>query len=150
MCRVPQVSKKFTEVREFYDYLLNRLNVKFAARVAAENPEHHEFSLPLNKKLTYNELSERVGEHLGVDPTHLRFSPVHAQTGRPKNPIRHTTNFTLGQILNTTYSTYGPPNSRSDALYYEVLECSMAELEQRKGVKITWLPEGQNKEVRVS
>jgi ubiquitin carboxyl-terminal hydrolase 7 len=143
--RLPDVQRKFTEAREFYDYLLNRIVVRFAPK----NSETGEFSLPLNKKLTYSELCERVAEHIGAEASHIRFFPVNTQTGRPKNPLRHTTTYTLGQILSPSYTAYGSQSHRSDALYFEALECSVQELEQCKSVKITWLPDGQNKEVSI-
>ena len=36
---------------------------------------------------------------------------------------------------------------KSDALFYEVLDLSLKEMEQRKAIKVTWLPEGLLKEV---
>ncbi|KAF2663246.1 cysteine proteinase [Microthyrium microscopicum] len=139
---MPVIQRKFTEVREFYDYLLNRTTVRFAPK----NNDGEDFVLALNKKLMYDDFSRAVGEHLNMDPRYLRFSTVNHQTGRPKQTIRHTINYNLGQILNpSTYSAYGA-SVRSDALYYEKLECTMAELEQRRSMKVTWLPEGQSKE----
>lgn len=36
-----------------------------------------------------------------------------------------------------------------DALYYEVLDTSLSEYETKKTLKVTWLIDGINKEVRV-
>lgn len=141
-----QAKGLYTEARDFYDYLLHRINVKFVARNAPDD-EAKIFELTLTKRMNYQQLAQRVGEYLGVDPTYLRFCPVNAQTGRAKNPIRHTTNHNLGTILSPGYSAYGAGlNQRNDALYYEVLEVSMSELEMRKTFKVTWLPEGIVKE----
>jgi len=41
---------------------------------------------------------------------------------------------------------YGYANQSPDTLYYEILEMSLTDLEQRKTVKVTWLPEGVTKE----
>jgi ubiquitin carboxyl-terminal hydrolase 7 len=73
---------------------------------------------------------------------------VNSATHRPKNPIKHTTNHNLGALLSpASYSTYSAGiNQRNDALYYEVLEVSMSELEMRKTFKVIWLPEGLQKE----
>lgn len=38
---------------------------------------------------------------------------------------------------------------RNDAFYFEVLEMSLAELDTKKNIKVTWLSEGITKEVRV-
>ena len=46
-----------------------------------------------------------------------------------------------------SYGGYGyAPTQSTDNLYYEVLEMSLTDLEQRKIVKITWLSEGITKE----
>ncbi|KAL1970798.1 hypothetical protein VTN77DRAFT_2632 [Rasamsonia byssochlamydoides] len=133
----------YTETRQYYDYLLNRMNVKFAPLKGSEGEE---FTLTLSRKMTYDQFSKKVGEHLNVDPTHLRFSPVIASTGKPKQPIKRNTNQNLYQILNGQYGTYGYSMHRSDALYYEVLETSLSEYETKKSLKVTWLPEGITKE----
>jgi hypothetical protein len=36
---------------------------------------------------------------------------------------------------------------RNDAFYFEVLEMSLAELDTKKSIKLTWLSEGITKEV---
>lgn len=43
---------------------------------------------------------------------------------------------------NTLNSTH-----RNDAFYFEVLEMSLAELDTKKNIKVTWLSEGITKEV---
>jgi ubiquitin carboxyl-terminal hydrolase 7 len=139
---------KPTEVKEFYDYLLNRINVTFFAK-GSESVDP--FTLLLSKRMTYDQLATKVGEHLNVEATHLRFSTINASTGRAKAPIRRNQVQSLGAILITpAYSLYGAAgNQRSDALYYEVLDMSLSELEQRKTIKLSWLPEGISKEVRM-
>src|SRR6202012_2664576 len=122
----PSFGGRIVEMREFYDYLLHRIKVKFAPKSSDESKKD-EFDLTLNKRMTYTELAAAVGKHLKVDPTHLRFSQVAVATNRPKPPIRYTTGHTLGQVLAPHYAAYGTPTHRPDSLYYEVLECSMAE-----------------------
>ncbi|KAL2010554.1 hypothetical protein VTN00DRAFT_6361 [Thermoascus crustaceus] len=133
----------YTEARQYYDYLLNRMNVKFAP---VKQGEGEEFTLTLSRKMTYDQFSKKVGEHLNVDPTHLRFAPVIASSGKPKQFIKRNIGQNLYQILNGQYGTYGYSMHRSDALYYEVLETSLSEYETKKCLKVTWLPEGVTKE----
>ncbi|KAL1974815.1 hypothetical protein VTN31DRAFT_5019 [Thermomyces dupontii] len=141
---LPQTAM-YTDARQYYDYLLNRMNVKFAPLKG----EGEEFTLTLSRKMSYEQFAKKVGEHLNVDPTHLRFAPVIASTGKPKQFIRSTVNQTLQQILNGQYGTYGYSMHRPDALYYEILEMSLSEYETKKLLKVTWLPEGISKEVSV-
>ena len=136
----------YTDAREFYDYLQNRIHIKFYPKVAAEQGDG-QFTLSLSRKMSYDQFSAKVGEHLKVDPTHLRFTTLFASTGKPKQPVRRGQAATLSQILNPSISAYANTNQRQDALYYEILEMSISELETKRNIRVTWLPEGVTKEV---
>ncbi|EYE98524.1 ubiquitin-specific protease UBP15 [Aspergillus ruber CBS 135680] len=137
----------YQDARQYYDYLLNKIDVFFAPIRVGEGDE---FTLTLNKKMTYDQFSKKAGEHLGVDSTHLRFAPVLASTGKPKPFIRRNPNQTaqnLDSILNPQMNGgYGYSLHRTDALYFEVLEMSLSDYESKKCLKVTWLPEGITKE----
>ena len=153
----------YLDAPTFYDYLLNRIVVHFgikpsgAQNVNVEPAENTKFSLYLSKKDTYDNLALKVSEHLSnvsntqVDPTHLRFSTVNAQNMKPRAVVKRSANATMASILTGVgsggYGGYGYSNQSPDTLYYEVLEMSLADLEQRKIVKITWLSDGVTKEV---
>jgi ubiquitin carboxyl-terminal hydrolase 7 len=132
------------EAKEFYDYLLHRISVEFVPRVAdSEDPS---FTLILSKKMTYNQFASKVAESLGTEPSHLRFTTVSA-AGKPKLPVKYNVNSTLNTILFPgPYSYSANSTQRPDAMFYEILDMSLVELEQRKPIKITWLPEGLSKE----
>jgi len=134
----------YTDARQYYDYLLNRIPVTFQARPPFEGEN---FTLNLSKKMTYEQFSAKVGEHLNVDPTHLRYATVNISTGKPKAFVKRTPGQTLHQILVASYSSYGYSSHRPDCLYYEVLETSLADFETKKLMKIVWLSEGIVKEV---
>jgi ubiquitin carboxyl-terminal hydrolase 7 len=132
------------EAKEFYDYLLNRISVEFVPKVADDDDPS--FALTLSKKMTYNQFAGKVAEYLGIEASHLRFTTVSA-AGKPKQPVKYNANSTLNSILFPgpySYSTNG--TQRPDAMFYEILDMSLTELEQRKPIKITWLPEGLSKE----
>ncbi|KAJ5562977.1 hypothetical protein N7535_002578 [Penicillium sp. DV-2018c] len=139
-------SALYTDARQFYDYLLNRMEVQFAPIKANEGDT---FTLALSRKMTYDQVAKKVGDHLKVDETHLRFAPVMASTGKAKPFLKRNVNQTLSQILNGQYGTYGYTMHRSDALYYEVLDMSLSDFESKKSFKVTWLPEGISKEESV-
>ena len=138
---------RYNDAREFYDYLLNRINVKFCPKIIAKDTEDDSFELTLSKKMTYDQFSTKVGEHLKVDPTHIRFSTVNATNGKPKAIVKRNNNQTLQQILTPPYTTYGSNTQAPNALFFEVLDLSLSELETKKHLKITWVSEGVTKEV---
>ena len=134
----------YTDVREFYDYLLNRKQVIFSPRIAAEGARES-FKLDLSRKMSYEQFSAKVGEYLKVDPTHIRFSTVNATTGKAKANIKRNAALSLNQILAPSFA-YGNSNQRDDALYYEVLDMSLSELDTKKNLKVFYVSEGQSKE----
>lgn len=135
----------YVEAKDFYDYLLNKISVEFVPRLP-EATELPTFSLTLSKKMAYDQFASKVAEHLKTDPSHLRFTTV-STAGKPKLPIKYNANSTLNNILFPGPYNYAASNTqRPDAMFYEVLEMSLKELEQRKPIKVTWLPEGLNKE----
>ena len=100
--------------------------------------------------MSYDQFSAKVGERLGVDPTHIRFSTVNSTSGKPKQIVKRNPNQNLWQILSPQFSTYNNSNQRNDALYYEVLDMSLSELDTKKILKLTWVSEGVTKEVCIS
>jgi ubiquitin carboxyl-terminal hydrolase 7 len=137
----------YVEAKEFYDYLLNRINVEFVPRLT-EQAELPTFPLTLSKKMTYDQFASKVADYLKTDPSHLRFTTC-STSGKPKLPIKYNANTTLNAILFPgPYNYSASATQRPDAMFYEVLDISLKELEQRKPIKVTWLPEGLSKEVR--
>ena len=137
----------YTDARQYYDYLLNRMAVQFMDRMA--DGDDGTFTLMLSQKMTYEQWTAKVGEQLKVDPTHLRFATVHLTTGKAKAYVKRAPTQTLRQTLSAQYSSYGYSQQRGDALYYEVLETSLADFETKKTVRVNWLVDGITKEESV-
>ena len=137
----------YTDSREFYDYLLNRKTVSFSPKLPTES-DSEIFKIDLSRKMSYEQFSAKVGEYLKVDPTHLRFSTVNSSTGKIKNSVKRNANQNLYQILSPQFGTYSNNNQRDDALYYEILDMSLSEMDTKKSLKISWVTEGMSKEVR--
>lgn len=136
------------DAREYYDFLENKRTVRFVAHPTRSDPdEYPQFDLVLNSKINYDTLSDRVGSHLKVPSTHIRLWTVNASTGNPKAPVRRGTNPSLRQILNPMNTNTLSSSQRIDAFFFEVLEMSLAELDTKKSIKVTWLSEGLTKEV---
>ncbi|KAK0727330.1 hypothetical protein B0T26DRAFT_637316 [Lasiosphaeria miniovina] len=142
-----KVSDRFDDAREYYDFLLNKKTVKFHAHPQKCDPQQFpSFEMVLNSKMSYDKLAEKIGDRLEVDPTHLRFYTVNASSYNPRTAIKRGPNQTLLSILNPTGYGQLNMNQRPDALFFEVLDMSLAELDTKKSIKITWLSEGISKE----
>lgn len=141
-------SERFEDAREYYDFLENKRTVRFHPHpTRCDQNQYPPFDLVLNSKINYDTLSERVSGYLNVPPTHIRLWTVNATTNNPKAPVRRGANPTLKQILNPLGSNSLSSSQRGDAFYFEVLEMSLAELDTKKSIKLTWLSDGITKEV---
>lgn len=147
--RRTRTSEHFEDAREYYDFLEHKRTVRFHPHTTrCDQAQYPPFDLVLNAKINYDALAERVGAYLSVPPTHVRLWTVNATTSNPKAPVRRGTNPSLRQILNPMGSNTTNSSQRTDAFYFEVLEISLAELDTKKSIKVTWLSEGITKEVR--
>ncbi len=105
--------------------------------------------MALNSKISYDKLAEKIGGRLNVEPTHLRFYTINASSGNPKAAVKARPPRRPSQTV-LVPGGYGGlnVNQRNDALYFEVLDMSLAELDTKKNIKLTLLGEGITKEVR--
>jgi ubiquitin carboxyl-terminal hydrolase 7 len=133
-----QATVTYTDARQYYDYLLNKILVTFRPKPGTEGQT---FVLGLSKKMNYDQFAAKVGEHLGIDPTHIRFATVAGNQIRMW--IKRHMTLSLQQLLQPQTAT-----QRSNALFYEILETSLADYETKKIMKVTWLSDGISKEVR--
>lgn len=141
-------SDHYEDAKEYYDFLCNKRTVMFDPHPQkCDAQQYPGFQLVLNTKISYDRLAEKVGETLGVPGTHLRFYTVNATSGNPRTAVKRTQNQTLMLILNPAGYGQLNMNQRTDCLYFEVLDMSLAELDTRKSIKITLLSEGITKEV---
>jgi len=131
------------DAKEFYDFLVNLTAVRFIPK----NQDHNEFTLPLSKKNTYDEIADKAGAQLEVPATHLRFWTVNSSTGLPRSHVKR--NQTLQQMLGLMTQYYLTNQVSHNQLYFEVLDMSLAELETKRLLKFIWLPEGVSKEEQV-
>jgi hypothetical protein len=96
-----------------------------------------EFNCILSKNMKYEQVAAKVAEHLKVQPTHLRFTSS-TSDGRPRNlPIKRTGPLSTVQQFMTHGGMPLP-----GIVFYEVLELSLADMESKREVTITWLPDG--------
>jgi len=143
---VPRKWDRFDDARDFYDFLCYKRDVRFQPHPRCESTELESFVLTLSVKTTYDQIVERVADHVGVEPTHLRLFTVNAATGGPKTPIRRGPTSNLGMMLSTNSYAHQNIQARADSLFFEVLDMSLAELDTKKNVKVIWLSDGISKE----
>ncbi|XP_026426184.1 ubiquitin carboxyl-terminal hydrolase 12-like isoform X3 [Papaver somniferum] len=123
LCRYP-------DVPTFLEYVHNRQVVHFRS---LEKPKEDDFCLELSKVLTYDDVTERVARHLGLDdPTKIRLTPHNCYSQQPKpQAIKYQGVDHLSEML-VHY------NQTSDILYYEVLDIPLPELQGLKTLKVAF------------
>ncbi|KAI5780859.1 hypothetical protein EDC01DRAFT_257890 [Geopyxis carbonaria] len=134
--------KHYKDAKEFYEFLLNLTKIRFQPKVAQANLQ--DFVLELSRKMSYDDVAEKVGQYLNVQPTHLRFTTVNANTGAARSAIKRASATTLQQMVTNQY--YTTTQISHNSLFYEILDMSLAELETKKILKFTYLPDGIAKE----
>lgn len=144
-------SGRIEDAAKYYDFLITKRVIHFSphpTRGIAPGDEFKMFALVLSSKYTYDQVAAKVGEKLGVDPTHLRFWTWNSTTNNPKTSVKRSQSQTLATILTPGYNSFSNNNQRNDSLYFEILDMSLSELDTKKPLKIIWLSEGIAKEVR--
>lgn len=121
---------RYPLVPAFLEYVKNRQVVHFRS---LEKPKEDDFCLELAKNHTYDDVVERVAQHLGLDdPSKIRLTPHNCYSQQPKpNPIKFRGVDHLVDML-IHY------NQISDILYYEVLDIPLPELQCLKTLKVAF------------
>uniref|UniRef100_A0A2N9EU99 ubiquitinyl hydrolase 1 n=1 Tax=Fagus sylvatica TaxID=28930 RepID=A0A2N9EU99_FAGSY len=114
---------------EYGDILLKQV-VRFRS---LEKPKEDEFCLELSKLHDYDDVVERVAQHLGLDdPSKIRLTSHNCYSQQPKpQPIKYRGVEHLSDML-VHY------NQTSDILYYEVLDIPLPELQGLKTLKVAF------------
>ncbi|XP_004498059.1 ubiquitin C-terminal hydrolase 12-like isoform X2 [Cicer arietinum] len=120
----------YPDVPSFFDYVQNRQVVRFRC---LEKPKEDEFSLELSKLHTYDDVVERVSQHLGLnEPSKIRLTSHNCYSQQPKpQPIKYRGVEHLSDML-VHY------NQACDILYFEVLDIPLPELQCLKTLKIAF------------
>jgi ubiquitin carboxyl-terminal hydrolase 7 len=121
---------RYPDVPSFLEYVHNRQVVRFRS---LEKPKEDEFSLELSKLHSYDDVVERVAQHLNLDdPSKLRLTSHNCYSQQPKpQPIKYRGVEHLSAML-VHY------NQTSDILYYEILDIPLPELQGLKTLKVAF------------
>jgi ubiquitin carboxyl-terminal hydrolase 7 len=136
------------DAKGYYEFLYNRRFIRLMPHPTRCNAEEYPaFDAVLSIRTTYDQLCERVGFHLGVEPTHLRLYTVNNNpSSSPRSVIKRSAAQNLHTIMNPQSYTTVNSSLRSDSLYFEVLEMSLAEMETKKVIRIILLSDGITKD----
>ncbi|KAL3422872.1 ubiquitin carboxyl-terminal hydrolase [Phlyctema vagabunda] len=136
---------RLEDASRYYEFLITKRNVHFAphpTRGAVPAEQFQRFQLTLSSKYSYDQVAAKVGEKIGIDPTHIRFWSWNSTTNSPKNSIKRNQSQNLHTILNPGYNSFSNTNQRNDGLFFEILDMSLSELDTKKSLKVIWLVEG--------
>ncbi|KKA29060.1 hypothetical protein TD95_002197 [Thielaviopsis punctulata] len=137
----------FEDARQYYDFLCNRRTLQLVPHpVRCDAAQYPQFALTVNQKLPFDGFLDRIAHKLDIPATHLRLWTINQTTSNPKNIVRSSSSMTIQSLMTPTGYNQYPVQYRHDALFFEVLEMSLAELETKKNVKVVWLSEGVAKE----
>lgn len=117
---------------EFFEQVANRVIITFKSRYDRSGKE---FDLVLSKRMTYDLVAAKVGEHLDADPLKIRFTTANPTSALPKTVVKRNPTATLAEMIQP--AGYG--NQVLHILFYEVLDISVVELETKKMLKLMWL-----------
>ncbi|RZC81915.1 hypothetical protein C5167_044494 [Papaver somniferum] len=120
----------YPDVSSFLNYVLNRQVVHFRS---LEKPMEDDFFLELSKVSTYDDVTERVARHLGLDdPTKIRLTAHNCFSHKPKpQAIKYQGIDHLSEMLIEH-------NRTSDILYFEVLDIPLPELQDFKTLNVAF------------
>jgi len=107
--------------------------ITFRPKFDPVDPEHPEFDLTLSKKMNYDVMSAKVGEHLKRDPIKIRFTTTHPSNGAAKNVLKRQLNPSIQEIMSPPYVS-----PQSTVILYELLDVSIVELETKRSLKVVW------------
>lgn len=121
---------RYPDVPSFLEYVRNRQVVRFRS---LEKPKEDEFLLELSKLHTYDDVVEKVAQHLGLDDaSKIRLTSHNCYSQQPKpQPIKYRGVDHLSDML-VHY------NQTSDILYYEILDIPLPELQGLKTLKVAY------------
>ncbi|KAI9182836.1 ubiquitin-specific protease ubp15 [Blastocladiella emersonii ATCC 22665] len=151
-------------VPEYYDFLVNKIDVVFKPKsqaAARDSPVTSpaasgstDIRLTMSKKTAYDDVATILARSLGVgDPHKLRLTSTFIANEAPRSVIRRGPNVTLSEMLGTNH--FSPAFMSRHAtgiagvILYEVLSMSLTELESKRVLKMTCLVPGKEETVEI-
>ncbi|KAK7824509.1 ubiquitin carboxyl-terminal hydrolase 12, partial [Quercus suber] len=129
----PSLKQTFKDIIDLVILMYAKGVAKVVRFRSLEKPKEDEFCLELSKLHDYDDVVERVAQHLGLDdPSKIRLTSHNCYSQQPKpQPIKYRGVEHLSDML-VHY------NQTSDILYYEVLDIPLPELQGLKTLKVAF------------
>ncbi|KAG0337566.1 hypothetical protein BG004_007591 [Podila humilis] len=121
---------------QYYEYIFNRVVVEFKPK-GERDTTLQSYSIELSRKNSYDQVAVKLADKLCVDPLHIQFTGPVSLGGQPRSPIRRATNLLLQDMIHPGYTHVAA--STLHVLYYEKLDMSIVELENKRLIKVVWL-----------
>ena len=127
-----------TTIPQFFEHVKNRVVVNL--HKLAPQQQHAQgvrekeraIQVTMDKRMTYDQVTAKVGRALGVDPLCVRLTMHNPYSDLPKPmPVKYRGYDTLLEMLTSFQKT-------SDTLFYETLSIPLPEYEAKKSLKVSW------------
>jgi len=125
------VDLELPTAKDFFRDIYFKIEVNFCDKNKPNDPG---FTLELSQRMDYTELAKRVAHHLKTDPDLLQFFKNQSYRDGPgQQPLRCNYDGTLKDIL----INIRPKQVKR--VYYQRLQISISELENKKQFKCSWI-----------
>nr|XP_032816939.1 ubiquitin carboxyl-terminal hydrolase 7 isoform X1 [Petromyzon marinus] len=126
----PDNTSELPTARDYFHDLYHRVDVTFCDKTIPNDPG---FVVTLSNRMTYFQVAKTVAQRLNTDPMLLQFFKSQGYRDGPGNPLRHTYEGTLRDLLQ-----YFKPR-QPKKLYYQQLKMKITDFENKKNFKCVWL-----------
>jgi len=138
---VPQPNDyELPTAKEYFKDLFYKVEVNFCDKNKPLDPG---FTLELSQRMNYDTLAKRVAAYLNTDPCLLQFFKTISYRDGPGQPLRCNFEGTLKDIIQFVR----PKQVRR--VYYQHLQISISELENKKQFKCIWISSNLKEEKEI-
>lgn len=124
----------------YFKDLFYKVEINFCDK---NKPLDQGFTLELSQRINYDQLAKRVAQFLNTDPCLLQFFKTQSYRDGPGQPLRCNFEGTLKDIIQFVR----PKQVRR--VYYQQLQISISELENKKQFKCIWISSNLKEEKEI-
>uniref|UniRef100_UPI00358F4AED ubiquitin carboxyl-terminal hydrolase 7 isoform X3 n=1 Tax=Myxine glutinosa TaxID=7769 RepID=UPI00358F4AED len=124
------ITSDLPTARDYFHDLYHRVDVIFCNKTILNDPG---FVVTLSNRMNYSQVARTAAQRLNTDPMLLQFFKSQGYRDGPGNPLRHTYEGTLRDLLQ------GFKPRQPKKLYYQQLKMKITDFENKKNFKCMWL-----------